>query len=335
MELVSVIVPVYKVELYLEKCVESIRNQTYPELEIILVDDGSPDRCGAMCDGYASKDPRIRVIHKENGGLSDARNAGVEQASGRYLLFVDSDDYIDSRLVEKTVKAARENRCDIVLFDYHCVEEGREEVRAAGLPSGKVLDLNEERELLLAPPSAWTKLFDREFYLRSGCTFPVGRYFEDLATTPVFFLKAERVVYLEEPLYYYMIRENSIMTGKKYEKSCRDKLAVLDHIQEVYRREGAFDKYRGELEYLVFANAYFEPSKELVLDKADKGPDRKWLDTYRDYLFSRYPDFMKNRYVLRMGRKDRLHLWILNNRQYWMMRLLSYARRMRDKLRGS
>lgn len=333
-ELVSVVVPVYKVEPYLEKCVKSITAQSYKNLEIILVDDGSPDRCGEMCDAYVKEDPRIRVIHKKNGGLSDARNAGAARASGKYLLFVDSDDAIDGELVEKAVATAEKHRSDIVLFDYYCVENGNREVREASLPTGKVLNLKEEKELLLAPPSAWTKLFRREFYEKSGCSFPVGKYFEDLATTPVFFLKAERIVYLDEPLYDYMIRENSIMTGKNYEKSCRDKLAVLDHIQEVYRQAGVYETYRDELEYLVFANAYFEPSKELALDKADRRSDRKWLDTYRKYLYGQYPDFMKNPYVRRMGRKDQLHLWILNTRQYWLMRLLSYGRRLRDRMKG-
>ena len=138
MVLVSIVVPIYKVEPYLEKCVESIRNQTYKNLEIILVDDGSPDKCGAMCDEYAEADPRIRVIHKQNGGLSDARNAGVERASGEYLLFVDSDDYIDRELVEKAVMTAQESRCDIVLFDYYCVEGGMQQVRAAAHPAGQV-----------------------------------------------------------------------------------------------------------------------------------------------------------------------------------------------------
>lgn len=106
MELVSVVVPVYKVEQYLERCVKSICEQTYQELEIILVNDGSPDRCGEMCEELAQKDNRIQVLHKQNGGLSDARNAGVKLATGKYLLFVDSDDYIAKDLVEKTVTEA-------------------------------------------------------------------------------------------------------------------------------------------------------------------------------------------------------------------------------------
>ena len=100
MSLISVIVPVYKVEPYLNKCIESIVNQTYKNLEIILVDDGSPDNCPAICDSWAEKDSRIKVIHKENGGLSDARNAGMVHATGEYIAFVDSDDYIDPEMYQ-------------------------------------------------------------------------------------------------------------------------------------------------------------------------------------------------------------------------------------------
>ena len=120
---VSVIVPVYKVEKYLKKCIDSILNQTYRDLEVILVDDGSPDQCGTICDRYGREDSRVHVIHKENGGLSDARNTGVERASGEYILFVDSDDYIEPELVEKTVKAAEKTGCDLVMFDYIREEE--------------------------------------------------------------------------------------------------------------------------------------------------------------------------------------------------------------------
>lgn len=134
MELVSIVVPVYKVEQYLDQCVQSIRNQTWKELEIILVDDGSPDQCGEMCEGYKAQDQRIVVIHKPNGGLGDARNEGAKAARGKYLLFVDSDDHIAEDLVEKTIKAARETDSDIVLFDYYYVENGKTERRSCDIP---------------------------------------------------------------------------------------------------------------------------------------------------------------------------------------------------------
>ena len=120
---ISIIVPVYKVEKYLSKCVESILSQTFVDFELILVDDGSPDRCGEICDKYALKDKRIKVIHKENGGLSDARNAGIQVAQGEYLAFVDSDDYIEPQLVENCLARARDMEAPVVL--YGCCREKR------------------------------------------------------------------------------------------------------------------------------------------------------------------------------------------------------------------
>lgn len=324
MELVSIVVPIYNVEQYLEKCVESICRQTYENLEIILVNDGSPDHCGQMCEEYAKKDNRIKVIHKKNGGLSDARNSGVKLATGKYLLFVDSDDYIAKDLVEKTAAIAEKNNCDMVLYDYYYVEPDNVEIRSTIVPANKVISLEQEHTLLLAATSACAKLFNREFYVKANCPFPQGIYFEDLATTSIFFMKAKRVFYLKEPLYYYINRENSIMTGKNFEKSSHDKLVALEHILSAYKKEGKYEEYRQELEYLVFANEYFEPSKVLAL----AGEDGEYLEKYRKYMYETFPDIHNNKYVKNMGKKDKIHLWILDHKQYWMMRLLSKVRKM-------
>jgi len=324
MELVSVVVPIYNVEQYLEKCVESICRQTYENLEIILVNDGSPDQCGQMCEEYAKMDNRIKVIHKKNGGLSDARNSGVKLATGKYLLFVDSDDYIAKDLVEKTVTVAEKNNCDMVLYDYYYVEPDNVEIRSTIVPANKVISLEQEHTLLLAATSACAKLFNREFYVKANCPFPQGIYFEDLATTSIFFMRAKRVYYLKEPLYYYINRENSIMTGKNFEKSSHDKLVALEHILSAYKKEGKYEEYHQELEYLVFANEYFEPSKVLAL----AGEDGEYLEKYRKYMYETFPDIHNNKYVKNMGKKDKIHLWILDHKQYWMMRLLSKARKM-------
>lgn len=324
MELVSIVVPIYNVEQYLEKCVESICRQTYENLEIILVNDGSPDHCGQMCEEYAKKDNRIKVIHKKNGGLSDARNSGVKLATGKYLLFVDSDDYIAKDLVEKTAAIAEKNNCDMVLYDYYYVEPDNVEIRSTIVPENKVISLEQEHTLLLAATSACAKLFNREFYVKANCPFPQGIYFEDLATTSIFFMRAKRVFYLKEPLYYYINRENSIMTGKNFEKSSHDKLVALEHILSAYKKEGKYEEYRQELEYLVFANEYFEPSKVLAL----AGEDGEYLEKYRKYMYETFPDIHNNKYVKNMGKKDKIHLWILDHKQYWMMRLLSKVRKM-------
>lgn len=329
MELVSVVVPIYKVEKYLDKCIKSILDQTWENLEIILVDDGSPDQCGVLCDRYAAEDSRIKVIHKENGGLSDARNAGVRLASGKYLLFVDSDDYIAKDLVEKTVGIAEKTNCDIALFDYYYVENGVEEVRTCDIPSKKELCLEEEKGLLMIPPSAWTKLFNRDFYMRAGCFFPKGLYYEDLATTPKLLYQAEKIVYLKEPLYYYMIRSNSIMGSRNYKKNFEDKVKVLDSILQYYKENGGYRQYREELEYLVFANVFFEPSKEIILS----GTGMDYLEKFRNYMYRRFPDFRKNQYIKQMGKKNRLHMYILITKQYWLMRVLSKCRQAAEKIK--
>ncbi len=172
MELVSVVVPVYKVEQYLERCVKSICEQTYQELEIILVNDGSPDRCGEMCEELAQKDNRIQVLHKQNGGLSDARNAGVKLATGKCLLFVDSDDYIAKDLVEKTVTEAEKMACDMVLFDYYCVENGIEEVRTTQIPGGKFISFREGTPIIACTTGSLGKILQQRILGESRLSIP-------------------------------------------------------------------------------------------------------------------------------------------------------------------
>lgn len=200
--LVSVIVPVYKVEAYLERCLDSIVGQTYSHLDIILVDDGSPDNCGAICDRYASVDSRIQVIHVQNGGVAKARNAALDRARGEYLLFVDSDDYIAAELVEDVVRATDNGEADIVIYDYFIVE--RDGVRAEKSPLLPGMSREEIQELILLdryPSYLWNKFFRASLF--DGVRMTSLRAFEDLMIMPQLFLKAEKIVYLPKPYYFY------------------------------------------------------------------------------------------------------------------------------------
>lgn len=328
MELVSVIVPIYKVEAYLEKCVRSIREQTYPELEILLVDDGSPDRCPQMCEEYMQEDGRIRVIHKENGGLGDARNAGVLAAHGTYLLFVDSDDWIHKSLVETTVEAAEREGADIVLFDYAGVEEEGAicDLYTFAFPEGKKLDGRQYPDLIMRSCSAVNKLFRREFWVRCDLEFPKGQYYEDLATIPKVMALAERVVYEKKVLYYYLMRGGSIMHSTDFSKNYRDRTKAADSVLAFFERAGLRGEFEKELEYLVFENAYFIPSKEIVLN------DRKspYLERFREYARGKFPELEDNPYVRGMDSKSRIQWMFLKRRCYGALRLLSYMRRVKD-----
>ncbi len=211
MELISVILPIYNVAAYLERCVESILSQTYGNLEIILVDDGSTDDCGKICDSYAKKDSRIVVIHKKNGGLSDARNAGIEIAKGEYITFVDSDDYVDTDYVEYLYKLVCRYQTKMSICSHTVVYENGTILQKQ---TGEISCLNSEEvlERILYDEdidlSAWAKLYHKSLF--EDIQFPVGRLFEDAATTYRFVHKSQKIAIGLESKLYYMIRNNSI-----------------------------------------------------------------------------------------------------------------------------
>lgn len=215
-DLITVIVPIYNVEDYLDRCVKTICQQTYKNLEIILVDDGSPDRCGQMCDDYAKQDERIKVIHKPNGGLSDARNAGIEIATGEYLVFVDSDDYIHHEMIGRLYNALKVYRADLAVCGYEEVTEEQEaDVTRPMKGEGEILVGDEDKKRHLFGPDfiafnvAWNKLYKRSMFAQER--YPKGKIHEDEFVTYKLVDRAERIVYLKENYYFYVQRNQSIM----------------------------------------------------------------------------------------------------------------------------
>ena len=214
--LLSIIVPVYKVENYLQKCIDSILAQTFTDFELILVDDGSPDDCPALCDATAEKDARVRVIHQKNGGLSAARNAGLDAARGAWIGFVDSDDYIEPEMYEVLYQAVQSTGADLALCDYAEVDE-------AGKPCPPMHVSLSEGELtgqkLLKRASglmvqlAWNKLYRRAIFTQ--LRYPEGKLNEDLFLIPEVCLQIQKAVVVPKALYYYVQRGGSIMNGSK------------------------------------------------------------------------------------------------------------------------
>lgn len=212
--LISVIIPVYKVEKFLDKCIKSVVEQLYTNLEIILVDDGSPDKCPIMCDMWAERDKRIKVIHKSNGGLSDARNAGIQIAEGDYISFVDSDDWIAPNMYQIMIDTIQKENADICACGIMVSYSDSEGEKPLNLPSiigdsEKILELiyNDTQY----PVATWNKLYRRKCW--KNLRFPVGKICEDAFTTYLLVANAKKIVQISEPLYYYRIRSNSIMTA--------------------------------------------------------------------------------------------------------------------------
>lgn len=214
---VSIIVPVYNVQNYLEKCLDSILEQTYNDLEIILVDDGSTDKSGFICDSYEKKDKRVKVIHKKNGGLSAARNAGLEIASGDYLLFIDSDDWIENDYVNYLLHLIIQYKTDISICEIINITENGRIINNPLNDNCEVL-LDEKRSLLellktrLFSTSVCGKMFCRKLF--SNRRFPVGKIYEDIPVVYDIFLEGHKVAFGAKGLYYYLLRQNSITKSK-------------------------------------------------------------------------------------------------------------------------
>jgi glycosyltransferase involved in cell wall biosynthesis len=261
-DLISVIVPVYNVEKYLSKCIDSILNQTIKNLEIILVDDGSLDNSGKICDDFSKTDNRIIVIHKENGGLSSARNAGLEIAKGNYIGFVDSDDWLDENMYELLLDLLKATNSDISCCKFFRTADEKEKAPCVDneiIKSFNNIDGlgNFYTDLYTQTVVAWNKLYKRELF--DNVTYPVGKIHEDEGTTYKLFYKANKITYTNRPLYYYRVTPNSITT-RKFNKKRLDILDVYDEKIKFMRTINNDDLYSKTLKWYLFTliNCYFE-----------------------------------------------------------------------------
>lgn len=238
----SVIVPIYNVEQYMVKCIDSLLQQdlTSEEYEIILVDDGSPDRCGEMCEEYATMHSNVKVIHRENGGLSAARNTGIDAAQGKFIQFADSDDYLEPNVLAGLVGKMESDKLDVLRFNYQNVNE-KHEIFEPNKTSKPFVDYRDEpcdgltflTEHLGFGCYVWQFMIRRE--LLEGCTFLEGIYFEDTEWTPRLLEKAKRVTSTDMMVYNYLMRQGSITQSvdeKKKRKVLEDKLLLIDSLIE-------------------------------------------------------------------------------------------------------
>lgn len=276
--LISVIVPIYNVENYLPRCVDSIINQSYKNLEIILVDDGSPDNCPKICDEYTKRDNRIRVVHKENGGLSDARNAGMQVATGEYVSFIDSDDWVDVDFITALYNGIKSG-ADIAECTTRLFDDNDNTLSTRGSKEGKISRGEALSKLIKEDgvyQTVWNKLYKRSQI--EELPFAVGKYHEDDFWTWRVFLKIDKLYICEKPLYNYLQRSNSII-GSSYS------LKKLDGVQARYERMLGLKgvEVAEDLAVIAFVNAIIYNMQCAVkyLNRADKAIALKRLMEYR------------------------------------------------------
>lgn len=264
--LISVIIPVYNVEKYLEECVESVLTQTYKNIEIILVDDGSTDSSGKICDSYALQNSNVQVIHQLNAGLSDARTAGLKKAIGKYVYFLDSDDYIAAEALEKLCMIAENDSSDIVFFDAHSfLDESDEEIRQNykrnniynaknGIEIFEEMQKNGEFH-----SSVPLMLIKKDLFLVNNLNFISDIYYEDMAFTFEALCLAKKVSQCPECLYFRRYRKNSIMTSKKNIKYFDSTVILYKHLLQFVENNKLYEnvavkKYIARISYNVFNN---------------------------------------------------------------------------------
>lgn len=239
--LVSIIVPVHNAEKYLDECISSILNQSYSDIEVLLVDDGSTDSSGKICEGFATDDPRVSVLHIDNRGPASSRNYALDLAKGEWIMFVDSDDYIDSDLCETALKQACDNKADIVVFGFNKVYENKEKQCKIELESGEVT-----KELAMSLLNneffgsyVWNRIYKKSVW--NSIRMPAGCLFEDIGTQYKLFETASRLFFTDCYKYHYRQHRNSIM----HKKSVR---RFHDNFEQLYIRQSFFaGKYEAAL----------------------------------------------------------------------------------------
>ena len=284
-DLISVIIPVYKVEEYLYRCVDSVLAQTYGNLEIILVDDGSPDGCPAMCDAYAGQDARIRVIHQENAGLSGARNAGIDAARGQWLAFVDSDDYLAPDFLECLYRACVDTGSELSVCRWIYVRG--EAVLELGTGAVETCTGREMLHRMYGPDGsrfvvAWNKLYRAELFKETGIRYPEGRIHEDEATTYRLFHEAKKLAFLDRALYGYYTENGGSITSVFSAKRLQWLTAHEERI--AFFKKNGYEKllpaaYRKLCDACI--TFYFRCTEQVKDAEELKKELRKRLETYR------------------------------------------------------
>lgn len=268
--LISVVVPIYNVDKYLDRCVDSIIKQTYTNLEIILVDDGSSDNSPKMCDDWNSRDKRIKVIHKENGGLSDARNAGMIIATGEIISFIDSDDWIEHEMFEKMLNRKQKDNSDIVSCGVKWVKEDGSIIRDV-TSDNEIIDTTTAMKELIndnkLKQHVWNKIYNRN--LIKDIPFEKGKYHEDVFWSYQIFGKAKRTSVIKESFYNYVQRSNSIM-GEEYSAKRLDALDAMKLRCEYIKRyfpelyDNALYVYIGSCHYQLQSAIRTNQSKDII-----------------------------------------------------------------------
>ena len=276
---VSIIVPVYNIENYIRVCVESILAQTYASLELILVDDGSKDNSGILCDEYAVIDPRVKVIHKENGGVSSARNAGLRQAKGDWIMHVDGDDWIEPDMIESLIEAAKATEADLVFSDFIKYGPNAGNNQLPSWNSDKIDSMS--RYIAYVMTTIWGSIAKRSLYIDHSLKSPEGiSYCEDFHLIVRLCHYAKKIANVHRPFYHYRYRPTSIMSNMSRKTESDEQWVYQDTIR-FFKEQGVYEDYRKVMSWRTLKSA-----QELLLDPSEHHRFMELFNDGKEFIFS-------------------------------------------------
>lgn len=291
----SVIVTVFNRERYIARCLDSLLEQSVPEdeYEIVVIDDGSEDSSGDILDKYAERHKNIEVFHKENRGVAEARNSGLEKAKGNYITYVDSDDFVEKDCYKSLLEFAEDRNCDILICDYYKVYEDRKEyeITASFLQEGRI----SPQEYIRTTPSPCNKLMKKELFLRGGIRFPAGIYYEDYATIPLLANEAKIIYYKKTAFLNYFQENTSITRDQGYQKKWWDMYKASQNLNKLS------PVFHDELEYIIYLYLLVRTSSwYLQCGRIHE------VNQIADYYRKNFPGWRKNKYIKNRNVKEQI-----------------------------
>ena len=330
MPAVSIIVPVFNNAPYLSRCLDSILTQTFLDFELLVIDDGSTDSSALKVMEYCHKDSRVRLFQQENQGQGAARNKGLDQAKGEYVLIVDADDEISPCMLENLYRAAENFGYPQLVF---CEIEERDDLTGKKLgqkkeyfPSNCLLSADSTKDLLLMAPGPVSKLYQRKWLIQTGIVFPEGVWYEDLRTTVKWAARLERAVFVPGLWYRYYRREGSTMHNRRLERN-REIIDAFDNLILHFQKQGVLSAFYQELEFLAIYHLYLAASIRVLR----QDPASPFLLEFSQYLNNHFSGYRANKYLSRLTKKEKISYYLLERKKYRLLSFLYWIADLRKR----
>ncbi len=314
----SIIVPVYGVEKYIDKCLNSLVKQSLKEIEIIVVNDGTKDNSQKIIDKYVKKYPdKIKSYIKENGGQGSARNYGLKKASGEYIGYVDSDDFVEKDMYKKLYNKAKENNYDIVVCGNYNVSEDYQNKNIDAFINNYNTDLE---NIFFGKMAVWNKIYKRDILIKNKLEFKEKVWYEDLAFTLKAIMNSNTFAFIDEPLYDYLIREGSTMNNSNVQRN----LEILDAFNDIlsYIQHNKKEEYFSKIEFLAIDHIYISAIVRVLKAEADDKVKRETINKLIDYMNKKFPNYKNNKYINTLSKNRKIIYKLINIKMYGLINLI-------------